>query len=80
MVGMDAFKNNKPTPLRIARQVAGLRQADLAAEINRSQMFVSRLERGRSATLTPEIAERIADTLGSPAVLLFNGTATGKTR
>lgn len=80
MGSMDAFKNNKPSPLRIARQVAGLRQTDLATAINRSQMFVSRLERGRSAILTPEIADRLADTLGSPAVLLFNGGGNGRER
>lgn len=67
------INNTKPSPLRIARVSAGVRQADLAKSIARSTMFVSRLERGGSATLTPEIASRIAESVNVPAVLLFAG-------
>jgi transcriptional regulator with XRE-family HTH domain len=62
------------SPIRIARVSSGLRQTDLAAEINRSQMFVSRLECGGYAVLTPEIADRIAEVLGVPGAVLFRGS------
>jgi len=61
------------SPLRTARVGSGLRQADLAAIIDRSQMFISRLERGGYAVLTPEIAERITEVVGVPGVILFRG-------
>ena len=67
------INNTNPSPLRIARVSAGVRQADLAASIARSTMFISRLERGGCAVLTPEIAARIAETVNVPAVLLFAG-------
>lgn len=60
------------TPLRLARLAAGLRQADLAAVIDRSQMFVHRLEVGGPARLTPEIADKLAAAVNVPAALLFS--------
>ena len=64
--------NNKQiTALRISRIAAGLRLADVANEINRSIMFVQRLETGGSARLTPKISEKIAKALKTPIDLLF---------
>jgi hypothetical protein len=37
-------------------------------------MFVSRLERGGYAVLTPEIAQRITEVLGVPGAVLFRGS------
>jgi len=68
-----------PTPLTIARISAGLRQRDLAERIDRSTAFVSRLETGGPAVLTHEIAERIADAVGTPSFVIFAGMK-GKTR
>lgn len=67
------FSKNTTFGLRTARRVADLKQKDIAAEIGRSQMFVSRLERGGYARLTPEIAEKIAAIVGVPSVILFAG-------
>jgi transcriptional regulator with XRE-family HTH domain len=64
--------NNKQiTALRINRIAAGLRLADVAREINRSIMFVQRLETGGSARLTPEIASKIAEALSTSPENLF---------
>jgi len=62
-----------PKPLTIARITAGLRQVDLAAAVGKSNAFISRLENNGPAVLTPEVAERIASAIGTPAFLLFSG-------
>jgi transcriptional regulator with XRE-family HTH domain len=67
------FFTNTPFALRTARRVAEITQNDIAAEIGRSQMYVSRLERGGYARLTPEIAEKIAALVGVPSFILFKG-------
>lgn len=66
-------KSNPPTPLTIARISAGLRQIDLAATIGKSNAFISRLENGSGAVLTPEIAEKIASAVGTPSFAIFKG-------
>ena len=60
-----------PSPLRVARVSAGLRQCDLAERVNRSPAYICRLENHGPAVLTPEIAKRISEAVGSPAVFLF---------
>jgi len=62
-----------PTPLTIARVTAGLRQSDLAENIGKSTAYIHRLETGGSATLTSEIAERIASAVGAPSFVIFQG-------
>jgi len=65
--------NRIPSPLRLARVSAGLRQRDLADAIGRPICYVSRLENGGYALLTPRIAEELAAALDVPAVLIFMG-------
>jgi transcriptional regulator with XRE-family HTH domain len=57
--------------LRIYRGAAGLTQVDLAAQIKRSPAFVSRVENGGPATLTPAIAEKIGAVVGVAPAILF---------
>jgi len=70
---MSMKTNRIPSPLRLARVSAGLLQRDLAAAIGRPICYVSRLENGGYARLTPKIAEELAATLEVPAVLIFMG-------
>ena len=70
------FFPNTTFALRTARRIAEITQKDIATEIGRSQMYVSRLERGGYARLTPETAEKIAALVKVPAVLLFAGRKT----
>lgn len=64
--------NKKPkTTLRIERFLCGMTLQQLAEATGRSRMFFSRLETGGSATLTPEIAEKIASVLGTVPEKLF---------
>jgi transcriptional regulator with XRE-family HTH domain len=64
-------QNYKPSALRLARVLAGLSQRDVADQVNRSPVYIHRLETGGSAVLTPELASKIADTLGSTPEILF---------
>jgi transcriptional regulator with XRE-family HTH domain len=67
-------RNNTLSPLRTARLLAGVRQVELASAVDRSTMYISRLERGESARLTGEIAEKLAAAVDVPAVILFMGS------
>lgn len=69
---MKNFKS--PSPLKVARVSAGLRQRDLAEAIGRSTPYVCRIETGGPAVLTPEIAEQIAAAVRTPSFILFAGT------
>ncbi|HBO69164.1 MAG TPA: hypothetical protein DD658_03075 [Deltaproteobacteria bacterium] len=70
------MKNNFKTssPLRVARVSAGLRQRDLAEQVNRSSAYICRLENHGPAVLTPQIAKRISEAVRTPAVFLFGWT------
>jgi len=61
--------------IRLARVAARFTQTELAGLLDppRSQAFISRLENGGYARLTPKIAEELAATLKVPAVLIFKG-------
>jgi len=67
--------DNKPhSALRIERFLQGVTLRDLEQATGRSRMFFSRLETGGPATLTPDLARKIADTLGVPPEKIFNDT------
>jgi transcriptional regulator with XRE-family HTH domain len=74
--------DNKPTSvLQLARIKVGLRQKDVAHEIGRSTQFISRVENGGSATLTPELAERIGAVVAvSPGELFGDAFRPGGSR
>jgi transcriptional regulator with XRE-family HTH domain len=68
------------SPLKLARVVKDIRQRDIAEAIHKSTAYVSRLESGRGpATLTPEIAAKIAKVLDVPVVVLFAGRGRNST-
>ncbi len=59
-----------PSPVRVARTVAGLRQADLAAAVGVSRQTIVSLERGDYAP-SVYLALRIARELGGAVEDLF---------
>lgn len=66
-------RNNRPqTLLRLARFAAGYSLRHLGAEIGRSAMWISRLERGGTVRLTQRDIYRISVALNAPRESLFN--------
>ena len=61
----------KQSVVRFARWANAISQDSLAKKLGKSRMFVSRLERGEPARLTPAIARKISETLEVPEKDLF---------
>jgi transcriptional regulator with XRE-family HTH domain len=59
--------------LRAERLLRGFSQRQIAEAVGVNQMRLSRIERGASAVVTPELAEKLAAALGCGISEIFGG-------
>jgi transcriptional regulator with XRE-family HTH domain len=70
------MKRRSNEVLRITRLSRRLSLREMAVVCGKSKSYAHRLEAGGCAKLTPEVAARVASTLGLPVGILFPGESS----